>query len=177
MQIDNSSERSLEHSKLLLVTKNTLLDAIDKTKTAAVGRLVKDFLKSPLIEKKISERHSLIQEFLDNQLIPDTISILTGQPDAERAISRITAKTNNWRDLLLIKNFSTMPRNFLKINELKATLKKFLLPDNNLIKKAKELETVITQNIEDSPPISLNEGGVIKKGVSKELDYLRNIKK
>ena len=52
----------------------------------------------------------------------------------------------------------------MKINELKSNnAKKFLLPDNNLIKKAKELETVITKNIEDSPPISLNEGGVIKK--------------
>ncbi len=181
MQIDNSSERSLEIFKTVNGDKkNTLLDVIDKTKTAAGGRLLKDFLKSPLIEKKkISERHSLIQEFLDNQkLIPEIISILTGQPDAERAISRITAKTNNPRDLLLIKNFlNNAEKIFLKINELKSNnAKKFLLPDNNLIKKAKELETVITKNIEDSPPISLNEGGVIKKGVSKELDYLRNIK-
>ena len=48
---------------------------------------------------------------------------------------------------------------------------------NNLsLEKAMILETVITQNIEDSPPINLHEGGVFKKGVNSKLDSLRNIK-
>ena len=91
------------------------LDVIDKTKTASGGRLIKDFLKSPLIDKnEIKRRHSISSKFLDNQKSLPTeriISILTGLSDVERAISRISANINNPRDLLILKNFVTNARN------------------------------------------------------------------
>ena len=59
MQIDHFSIKSLE-----LLEKNdgqkdgSLLSVIDKTKTASGGRLIKDFLKAPLIDKiEIKRRH------------------------------------------------------------------------------------------------------------------------
>ena len=64
MQIDNSSERSLEIFKTVNGQKKCLLDVIDKTKTAAGGRLLKDYLKYPLIENKEISETSVCQEFI-----------------------------------------------------------------------------------------------------------------
>ncbi|MAI76321.1 MAG: DNA mismatch repair protein MutS [Rickettsiales bacterium] len=180
MQIDSFSVRSLEIFKTINgEKKDTLLETIDKTKTAAGGRLLKDFLKSPLInKKKITERHLLIQEFLNHPSVMTSIlNCLNGHPDAERAISRITAKTNNPRDLLLIASFlNNAEVIFSEIKKLSKEVIEQLLPVNNVFKRAEKLKNHIIKNIVESPPISLNEGGIIKSQVSKQLDYLRNIK-
>ena len=53
MQIDMFSMKSLE-----IFTKNdgskkgSLIDVIDQTKTASGGRLLREFLKAPLLDKK-----------------------------------------------------------------------------------------------------------------------------
>ncbi len=180
MQIDSFSIRSLEIFKTLNgEKKNTLLETIDKTKTAAGGRMLKDFLKSPLIsKKKITQRHSLVQEFINHPSVMNTIlNSLNGHPDAERAISRITARTNNPRDLLLIENFlNNAEIIFSEIKNLSEEPNQQLLPDNNLMIRVKKLKNLISTNIIETSPISLVDGGVIKNQVSKELDYLRNIK-
>ena len=51
-----------------------------------------------------------------------------------------------------------------------------LIPDKKVIDKATTIEKLIDENIEDTPPINLNDGGVIKGSVDKRLDELRNIK-
>ena len=86
MQIDDFSVRSLEIFQTNFGDKKgSLLDSIDRTKTAVGGRLLKNFLKSPLVKKeKIIERHNLVSEFVDNnEVSSQIIKILSNQPDAE----------------------------------------------------------------------------------------------
>ena len=108
MQIDMFSMKSLE-----IFTKNdgskkgSLIDVIDQTKTAIGGRLLRDFLKAPLLDKKqIEFRHNLIESFLFNyDSLKKIESFLSNLSDIERALSRISAGTDNPRDLILIKQF------------------------------------------------------------------------
>ena len=75
MQIDHFSIKSLE-----LLEKNdgqkdgSLLSVIDKTKTASGGRLIKDFLKAPLIDKnEIKRRHQLVENLIRNSVATERI--------------------------------------------------------------------------------------------------------
>ena len=62
------SMRSLEiFSKNDGSKKGSLIDVIDYTKTATGARLLREFLKAPLLDKKqIEFRHNLIEVFLFN---------------------------------------------------------------------------------------------------------------
>ena len=110
MQIDHFSIKSLE-----LLEKNdgqkdgSLLSVVDKTKTASGGRLIKDFLKAPLIDKnEIKRRHQLVDNLIRHPLATERIiNFLSQLSDVERALSRISANINNPRDLLILKNFVT----------------------------------------------------------------------
>ena len=66
-----------------------------------------DFSKKPLINKNdIEYRHNLVESFLYNYKNLEIITkLLANIPDLERAIARVTAKTNNPRDLILIRQF------------------------------------------------------------------------
>ncbi|MFL2660604.1 MAG: DNA mismatch repair protein MutS [Alphaproteobacteria bacterium] len=180
MQIDDFSVRSLE----IFCTnfgdkKGSLLDSIDHTKTAVGGRLLKNFLKSPLVKKeKIIERHNLVNEFVNNnEVTSQIINILSNQPDAERALLRISARTNNPRDLILIINFlKSSELIYLELEKIKNPLIKSLFLDNDSKKKLVFLKEKLEKNIMEVPPVNINEGGIFKSGIDENLDVLRNIK-
>ena len=44
------------------------------------------------------------------------------------------------------------------------------------MENASRIKDLISKNIIEAPPINLNEGGVFRQYVSKDLDSLRNIK-
>ena len=180
MQIDNFSVRSLElFEQTDGQKKGSLLDVIDETKTAAGGRLLRNFIKFPLVNiKEIRWRHNLVSEFLENSMVmTKVINLLSDQPDVERAMSRISAGTNNPRDTILVKNFvENSEKIFSEISLLDETKKNDLLPNLFSIKNATKLKDYILEHIVEVPPINFNEGGVFKKGINKNLDYLRNIR-
>ncbi len=180
MQIDNFSVKSLElFEQNDGEKKGSLLSVIDKTKTAAGGRLLRNFLKFPLINiKEIERRHSLVKEFLENSMMmTKVINLLSGQPDVERAMSRISAKTNNPRDVILVKNFiENSEKIFLEISVLDEAKRNELQPNPFSAKNATRMKDYIEKNFVETPPINLNEGGVFKKGINENLDYLRNIR-
>ena len=141
---------------------------------------MRDFLKSPLKKKnEIKERHDLIGSFISKiEFLKEIIKLLTGLPDLERTMSRISAKTNNPKDLILISNFiNTSEEIFGEIEKSKNQKLLKLIPHNDLLKNVMNIKNLIEKKINESPPINLSEGGVIKINVSKKLDDLRNIKK
>jgi len=106
MQIDMFTLKSLEiFERYDGVKKGSLIDTIDKTQTACGARMLRYFLKAPLIDnREIEFRHNLIESFLYNfSTLEIIIKLLASVPDLERALARVTAGTNNPRDLILIK--------------------------------------------------------------------------
>ena len=62
------------------------------------------------------------------------------------------------------------------INTLKKKELEHLYPSNQSMENASRIKDLISKNIIEAPPINLNEGGVFRQYVSKDLDSLRNIK-
>ena len=180
MQIDMFSEKSLEiFQKTNGEKKGSLLDVIDKTKTSSGGRLLRDFLKNPLIKiNEIKNRHDLVEKFILNlDLLKRTLLLLSSLPDVERALSRISAKTNNPRDLIMLALF--VEKSIELFAELKGSndrIIKKLIIDHKIQFTALRVGKLIRKKIQETPPINLNDGGVIRSGVDKRLDDLRNIK-
>ena len=181
MQVDMFSMRSLEiFVKNDGSKKGSLIDVIDYTKTATGARLLREFLKAPLLDKKqIEFRHNLIEVFLFNyDCLKKIDSFLSNLSDIERAISRVSAGIDNPRDLILIKQFIVFSEKiFDELMLLKNEIIEELIPSSIIRKCINGIEDTISKKIIDTPPVNLNDGGVIKDGVDKRLDELRNIKK
>ena len=181
MQVDMFSMRSLEiFSKNDGSKKGSLIDVIDYTKTATGARLLREFLKAPLLDKKqIEFRHNLIEVFLFNyDCLKKIDSFLSNLSDIERAISRVSAGIDNPRDLILIKQFIVFSEKiFDELMLLKNEIIEKLIPSSIIRKCINGIEDTVSKKIIDTPPVNLNDGGVIKDGVDKRLDELRNIKK
>ena len=180
MQIDMFTLRSLEiFERYDGIKRGSLIDTIDKTKTACGARMLRLFLKAPLMKKsEIKYRHNLIESFLYNfRILEEITKLLSNIPDLERALARITAKTNNPRDLILVKQFVSFTEQiFLRLNNLKEKNLKELIPDKKILSKAYKTKKIIDDVIAETPPVNLNEGGVINDSVNTRLDELRNLK-
>ena len=129
-------------------------------------------------KSEIKYRHNLIESFLYNfRILEEITKLLSNIPDLERALARITAKTNNPRDLILVKQFVSFTEQiFLRLNNLKEKNLKELIPDKKILSKAYKTKKIIDDVIAETPPVNLNEGGVINDSVNTRLDELRNLK-
>ena len=107
MQIDNFSVRSLElFEQTDGQKKGSLLDVIDETKTAAGGRLLRNFIKFPLVNiKEIRWRHNLVSEFLENSMVMTKVINLLSDRLTLKEYVKNKCGTNNPRDTILVKNF------------------------------------------------------------------------
>jgi DNA mismatch repair protein MutS len=180
LEIDKISSQSLEiFSKINGEKKGSLIDVIDYTVTAAGARMLKEHLKSPLMnEKKINERLDYVEQFIKELEIVNKIqATLHGLPDVERALSRISAKTRNPRDMIIVSNFINKSLEIYSlIKSVDNTILNKLIISFEIMKELNFLEEKIRKTINSSSPISFVDGGVIKEKISKELDNYRNIR-
>jgi DNA mismatch repair protein MutS len=152
-------------------TQGTLLGIIDHTVTAMGGRLLKRWLRYPLLNlKDIEDRLNAVQEAKNNLHIRRSIlECLQSVYDLERLGSKISMGHSNARDLVALKrSLKQLPEIWTLISQLESGY--FTCSENldNLIKLSDLIEKAIR---EDAPPV-INEGGMIKTGFNKELDEL-----
>lgn len=175
MLIDASTRRNLELTETLRDKnkRGSLLWVLDKTKTAMGARLLRSYIEQPLIDKALIEtRLEAIEEFNENVITREEIrEYLNPVYDIERLLTKICYKTANPRDLLA---FSSSLKLLPSVKEQLSDFKSELL--ENFYKNLdplKDLYTLITSAIVDEPPVSVREGGIIKKGYNEEIDNLR----
>ena len=177
MELDLDARRNLELTETMRSKekKGTLLWVLDKTHTAMGGRLLRSWLEKPLLDPaEITRRHSAVEELVDSVIIRGELEeALRDVTDLERVVTRIVTGTVNCRDLLgLARGFRALP-------DVKAQLEKTEAP---LLRKLTEaIDTMadcadlIENTIVDEPPLTIREGGMIRKGASAEADRLRDI--
>lgn len=147
----------------------TLLWVLDQCKTSMGSRLLKEFIKNPLINKnEILKRQKDTEFFIDEIILREEIKeILKEIYDIERLIGKIILGTENARDLVSLKK------------SLQGALGIERLLGENIVKIQRklieELKEKIEKTIVDEPPFSVREGGMIKTGISEELDELHSI--
>ena len=113
VEIDAATRLSLE-----LVESNTgdksstLLKTIDRTVTAAGGRLLASRISNPLSDiKSINSRLDMVEFFISkNQLREDLRQLLKSSYDMGRAMSRLSIGRGGPRDMLNIKNTLTISK-------------------------------------------------------------------
>lgn len=155
-------------------TKGSLLSVLDQTRTPMGGRLLKSWIKKPLIEKKqIERRLNAVEELTQDTDLFQNISLLLEQiPDIERTLSRLSLMIGNARDIIHLKNSLKavlFVRDVLKLSQ--STLLRQLY--KNISSDLSEVINLIEKTIQDEPPLDLKTGGIIKNSISKELDSLR----
>jgi len=154
--------------------QGTLIGIIDNTVTAMGGRLLKRWLRYPLVEnKEIESRLDAVQEAKNSLHIRRSIiQCLKSVYDLERLGSKISMGHSNAKDLVALKrSFKKLPEIWTFISGLES--KYFICSEklDNLIDLAELIEKTIR---EDAPPV-INEGGIIKTGYNEELDELVKI--
>ncbi|OFY67181.1 MAG: DNA mismatch repair protein MutS, partial [Bacteroidetes bacterium RBG_13_43_22] len=153
----------------------TLIDVMDCTISPMGGRLLKRWISLPLKDiPPINERLDVVQHLVVNTAFREEISGLIRQiGDIERLLSKVAVNRINPREVVHLK------KALHAIDPLKslcsrcgclqlATLAEQLNP-------CKLLSDRIEHDINNDPPVLINRGNIIAKGVSAELDELRTI--
>ena len=175
MLLDLSTQRNLELWETLRDKKKrgSLLWVLDKTHTAMGSRMLRHFLERPLRErKKMEERldciEELCQRYIDGEELREYLDSIY---DMERLIGKISISSANARDMLALKS----SLQFLPV--IKRTLSSFsgklLQGLGQEMDALEELYTKIDECIEEDPPLSIKEGGIIKSSFHEEVRLFR----
>lgn len=176
--LDTSTISNLELFKTLHegTKEGSLLSVLDKTQTAMGGRMLKEWIRRPLRDKKsIHHRLDNVDYFLRQRRVRHTTrEILSHIYDIERLLSRLSVGIGNAADLVNIASSLRSARLVKEtlMNEHAQPLRKLL---SELVSKNNDVMKLIDMQIVDEPPIDVRKGGLIKDGVDKELDELRTI--
>jgi DNA mismatch repair protein MutS len=173
--LDRFTIRNLELIQSPNENGATLLSIIDKTHSPMGSRMLRKWVVLPLKDKvTIEERHQIVAFFKENLEIADSI---TNQikvcGDMERLISKVAVGRINPRELVQLQ------RSLVAVNEIKTLCEQSKQP--SLIKIAEQLnpchtiQSRISKEITEEPPVQIVKGNVIAKGVNAELDELRNL--
>jgi DNA mismatch repair protein MutS len=171
--IDELSCRNLELTANIRTSsrKGTLLNILDRTRTAMGGRLLKKWMRYPSIDAvEINARLDAVAETKKAQAARKQLrQVLTSVADMERLCSKINMGHCNARDLLALKrSLHTLPQIENFIQQLKAPLFK---PKNDWRLQSKLVDK-IEEAVRDDAPLTVNEGGMIKDGYHADLDEL-----
>ena len=174
--IDELSWRNLELSTNIRSgsRKGTLLAIIDRTLTAMGARLLKTWLRYPLMDpEEIHLRQDAVEEVKTHvQLRRRIRDCFKDIYDLERLGSKIVMGHANARDLTALKrSLRMLPKLWTLLSQLKS---EFARPQINL-DRLNEVADLIDRAIREDAPPTINEGGMIKTGFNEELDELLEI--
>ncbi len=176
--LDEMTRRNLELVEPLLVGNEnaTLLRTIDRTVTPMGGRLLRQWMLSPLrdvagIEERLDAVETALRRGSARQRLREA---LDGVRDLERLAGRAAAGRATPRELGALRD------SFVRLPEVGHALAELVTPerDGRLAACREELDplgdlaTLLARGLVERPPATLAEGGVIREGYDAELDEL-----
>ena len=177
LEMDVNTRRNLElvESMRSKEKKGTLLWVLDKTRSSLGARLLRKWVEHPLITaSSIVKRQNAVEELYNNFMLREQISeLLDNVLDLERLITKIVYGSANAKDLRAVASTIKI------LPELKELLS--ACTSDEMRRIYSELDTLedicdlIDRSIDDEPPFSVREGGMIKKGFDARVDEFRTI--
>jgi DNA mismatch repair protein MutS len=173
--LDKFTIRNLELFSSPYEGAKTLIDVLDHTISPMGGRLLKRWISLPLKDiQPVNERLDIVQYMFDNKEFTDEVSDYIRQiGDLERLISKVAVSRINPREVVQLR------RALKAIEPLKdKCLGIDCLPLVMLAEQLNPCRTIadkIEAELNPDPPVLINRGNIIAKGVSPELDELRTI--
>ena len=177
MELDLDARRNLELTETMRSKekKGSLLWVLDKTHTAMGGRMLRSWLEKPLLDPgEITRRHGAVEAMVENSIVRGELEeALKDVTDLERVMTRIVTGTVNCRDLLgLARGLRALPTVREQLERLDTPLIKKLV---SAIDPLDDCAAMIENTIVDDPPLTIREGGIIRKGANMDADRLRDI--
>ena len=176
MQLDYNTKRNLELTETILSKekKGSLLWVLDNTKTAMGKRLIRRYIEQPLMSvAAIIRRQNAVEELVNDAMLRgESAQSMSGIPDIERLMTKIVYGSANARDLRgLCAALEKLPAVKENLSGVMSTELKRIYDDLDL---CDDIHDLIENAIDEDPPFSVREGGMIKRGFSSDLDVLRH---
>jgi len=153
----------------------TLFRCLDCTVTPMGKRLLRAWMLRPSIDiNEINQRldavESLVKDLVGREELRRSME---GILDLERLLSRVTLETAHPRDLLTLAcSLAKLPAVRLALSHFPAERLQALYGQCD---ELADLSERIASSLEDEPPLTLADGGVIRAGVDPALDELRDL--
>lgn len=186
MQLDTETIRNLE---LIYSTSgndsNTLYAVLNKCSTSMGKRNLRKWLIYPLINKdKLIDRLESVESFYSNPILSSDLSnTLNNISDIERISGRIGVGSASPRDLIAlkqslisIKQIAEILNSNLLSNRLKVLVDKLISADSELNPVINKIIETIDASIDNEPPATLSDVGIIKTGFNTEIDEIRSLR-
>ncbi|MFA5031698.1 MAG: DNA mismatch repair protein MutS [bacterium] len=172
--LDEPTRKNLELIQKINNTEGegTLLWVLNHTYTPMGIRLLRNFILFPLVDiKEINNRLDKVEYFVKNlSFLGQFTGIISSNAcvsDLERLATRVSMERATPRDITAISNTLKILPGINTI--LPKEFESYKMPD------LKDIAQYIEKAIVASPPPTIEDGGVIKQGFSKELDEIREL--
>lgn len=177
MRLDGSTRRSLEITQNLQdgSKRYTLLSVVDAARTPMGSRLMRKWLEQPLLDRYTIElRFEAVEKLVKESLIRgDLQDDMRKIADIERLVSRCATGMAGPRDLVGLRNsLQALPTLLGKLGRLPSGR---LLELLGLVADHDDLKHLLNSALQDEPPLTVRDGGIIKEGYDLELDKLRDL--
>ena len=171
MVLDAETRRNLELTETIRTGKvqGSLLSILDVTKTPMGSRLLHQWVSKPLLDiNLINQRLDAVAYFHKNGLVrAEVLDTLDDFDDLERLTNRVRSGLALPRDLVALRE------NLIHIPDLKSIFTEeapALKETLNRIRECKDQLALLKAALQDDPPATLANIGIIRKGFSTELD-------
>lgn len=173
--LDRFTMRNLELFQALNEGGCSFIDVVDHTLTPMGSRMLKRWVALPLKDvDAIAERQAVVESFFrEPELKEELAAELKPVGDLERLVSKVAAGRLSPREM---RQLGRALQHLVPIKaacEGAADLALQHLGQD--LDACREMAERIHRELENDPPALLNRGGVIRSGVSAELDELRSI--
>ena len=154
-----------------------LVDVLDRCSSPMGARLLRSWLAMPILDRAaLSDRYDIVGHFTKNEETLSALrSLLEDVGDLERIISRAATGKILPREMLQLRRsleqMEPIKALCLEDAEAPAALAKLLKG----MKDCRRLLEKISATLSENPAVQIGKGEVIARGVSKELDSLRDI--
>ena len=178
LQIDPATRRNLELTESLSGDRaGGLLSTIDRTVTAAGGRLLEQRIASPSRDRiLIVERHDAVARLVEDTALRSALDeALRKAPDMDRALSRLSLGRAGPRDLAAIRNGLEQAAAIgqrlegLDLPRVLDTAAQSLSGHDRLL-------DALDAALVAEPPLLVRDGGFIAPGHHEELDEARKLR-
>ncbi len=167
MTLDASTRRNLELDETLRgERKGSLLGTLDLAITPMGKRLIHQWVSQPLLDaQKIQRRQNGVQYFFEQGMVRAEVrAALKPIADLERLVNRVIAGQAQPRDLVAMRStLSQLPT-------LKEVIGDQPSAESGKLSLCEEELALLQHAIDDDPPSTLQNTGVIRAGYSQELD-------
>jgi DNA mismatch repair protein MutS len=180
--LDDTAKTNLELTETIVgrQKRGSLFGILDRTETGPGARLLRQWLLFPSTDvARIRRRQDAIERLVDEAgLRADVRAALGGMYDLERLAGRVTLGAASPRDLwYLRRSLEALPglAQLLRDGLARGLAAPELLARDPGLGETTAAAADIAAALEDEPPLSFKEGGLVRAGFSAEVDELRRL--